>query len=113
MTKSEKIAVIGISTFMILWVISIISYRSFYLMESNYTYAVYIGSEGSAWGTKRFVNFKTPKNINRKAEISYDEQIKIGDTVWIKYSKEKPEIAEVIDKDYKKYMSNKATTKQN
>lgn len=103
MSKTNKTTLIGISAFMILWILSIFFYRKYYLMKSNYTFAVFVGTEGSAWGRKRIINFKAHDNTTIKAEVNFDHRLKTGDTVWIKYSKQKPEIAEVIDINYKKY----------
>ncbi len=104
MNSIEKKAVLGISIFIVLFILSILFYRKFYLKNHHNTFAIYMGTEGSAWGRTRIIKFKTQNGIFVKAEVNYENNLNIGDTVWIKYSIEKPEIAEIIDRDYKKYL---------
>jgi hypothetical protein len=75
-----------------------------YLKNYQNTFAIYMGSEGSAWGKVRIIKFTTHDNITVRAEVNYVSNLNVGDTIWIKYSKVKPEIAEIIDRDYKKYL---------
>lgn len=107
MDKIEKKAVFGISLFIVLFILTIVFYRMYALREYKCTYAIYNGTEGSAWGKSKIITFQTNKGNSVKAEISYEGRLIVGDTVWIKYSTYDPEIVEVIDTDYKKYMKSR------
>lgn len=104
MNSIEKRAVLGISISIMLFILSTFFYRKYHLRNHHDTFAIYMGTEGSAWGRTRIIKFKTHNGIIVMAEVSYESNLNIGDTVWIKYSKVKPEIAEIIDRDYKKYL---------
>lgn len=107
MNKIEKKAIIGILVIIVGFLAYTVLYRMYYLNQHKFTYAKYIGTEGSAWGKSQIIEYKTEKKKTIKAPINHIDYLKIGDTVWIKYSVKNTSIVEVIDRDYKKYLKGK------
>jgi hypothetical protein len=103
---SEGRSNIVFASILLLGLISYIGYKYFALSNSKDTTAVYIGTKGSAWAKSRIITFKTEDGVTKKAELNTDVKIDVGDTIWIKYSIDYPNLVELIDTDYKKYIKN-------
>ncbi len=82
------------------------NYRGRKLKEYEETFAVFDGISRVIGSTRGVYIFKTKSGALVETEISYNKLNK-GDTIWIKYSIDDPTVAELVDKDYSKYMKKK------
>lgn len=105
--NEDRFASLGILGFMVFFIASISIYRYYSLRDCYCTFATYNGVKGSGVGSRNTILFKDYKDKSYEAEISMDVDIKIGDTIWIKYSKNDPTVVEVLDLNYKKHLKNK------
>lgn len=81
-------------------------YQNWAIKEYNETYAIYIGTTGGVGDGAKYFKYKSNKNVYIEAgdKFRFKTPIKIGDTVWIKYSKYDNDIIQVIDADYKRHL---------
>lgn len=104
MDRLERKKIIGLITFLVAFPCLLYGYRYYALKNTEETFGVFIEkNEGTGINQKYFL-FKTKNGKTYKSSTIFKERIKIGDTLWIKYSISDPKIIDVIDKDYKKYL---------
>jgi hypothetical protein len=83
-------------------------YRTYSLEKTKNTFAVFVGYKGGVGNANKFFSyFNEIENLKIETFTSYhNEELEISDTVWIKYSIKDPNVIEVVDIDYKKYIKN-------
>lgn len=83
-------------------------YQAYALGNSKNTFAVFVGYKGGVGNANKFFTYYNEiENVKIETFTTYHNgELKILDTIWIKYSISDPNIIEVIDLDYKKYMKN-------
>lgn len=96
---------IGLVLSVIIIIAGINLYRYFMLKKTEETYAVFIERNIGVGITQKYFKFQTKDKEKVIASIVYRNKIEIGDTVWIEYSISNPKVIKVIDKDYKKHMT--------
>lgn len=105
MNKVRNRNVIWLLLTIFIVIIGIHLYRFKMLKETNKTFAVFVEYNIGGGNTQKFFTFQTASNEKIKAAVTFTEKLEIGDTVWIEYSLSYPKVIKVIDKDYKKYMT--------
>ena len=83
-------------------------YRTFSLEKSKNTFAVFVGYKGGVGNANKFFTYfnEIDKTKIETFTSYHNEELEIFDTVWIKYSIKDPNVIEVVDIDYRKYMKN-------
>lgn len=104
MNSIEKKGIIGMVILISTFLVGPLLYRSYFLNKHQFTYAIYKGTEGSAWGKSQIVEFEIKNGDKIRAEIYHTDGLKVGDTIWVKYAIQKPTIVEVVDKEYKNHL---------
>lgn len=104
MKIQEKKQVIGILISLSIIILSVYLYKSFTLRNGKETFAIFVEKNIGVGITQKYFEYKLPNGEVVKASVVYNEDIEIGDTVWVKYSTSNPQIITVIDKNYKRHL---------
>lgn len=104
--KGELKTAIGLILSFGVIILLIVLYQNWAIKDHKETFAIYLGRTGGVGdGTMHFKYTPNEKEeVEASDKFSFNTPLKIGDTVWIKYSTYDHKIIKVIDTDYKRHM---------
>ncbi len=107
MEKSDKRIIVAFTSILVVLYLGFYLYRVFALTDYNVTFAIYNGVKGSGKGSKETVVYQDKNGVYHESEVLIEARLKVGDTIWIKYSNYDPSIVEIVDLDYSNHYKKK------
>ncbi len=97
MSKKEIFTFFGLLSFVLCLIFGRHLYRKYNLLKTKKTYAIYVEKNVGVGITQKYFLFSLENGKKQKSSALFSQELDIGDTVWINYSIENPNVIEVID----------------